>query len=110
MTDRLPENQRVRCEIAGPGADKPPGVASENNVLLVRNVDARESRIERYSQKQFRDEFQPGEVKVGELPRQAVAAVLPPGVERPSELWTWVIWFLLAVLAIETFVANRTHA
>ncbi|MGB7734213.1 MAG: BatA domain-containing protein, partial [Thermoguttaceae bacterium] len=110
LTDRLPENQRVRCEIAGPGADKPPGVASENNVLLVRNVDARESRIERYSQKQFRDEFQLGEVKVGELPRQAVAAVLPPGVERPSELWTWVIWFLLAVLAIETFVANRTHA
>ena len=40
LTDRLPENQRVRAEIAGPGADKPPGVASENNMLLVRNVDA----------------------------------------------------------------------
>ncbi len=110
LTDRLPENQRVRSEIAGPGADKPPGVASENNVLVVRNLDPRESRIERYSQKQFRDEFQLGAVKVGQLPRQTVAAVLPPGVERPNELWTWLIWFLLAVLAVEMSIANRTHA
>jgi hypothetical protein len=110
LTGRLPENQRVRSEIAGPGADKPPGVANENNVLLVRNLDARESRIDRYSQKRFREEFQLGSVKVGELPRPTVAAVLPPGVERPNELWTWVILALLAVLAVEVFVANRTHA
>jgi hypothetical protein len=110
LTERLPENQRVRSEIAGPEADKPPGVASENNKLLVRNVDARESRIERYSQKQFHDEFHLGDVKVAEVKRPTVAAVLPLGVERPNELWTYVIWILLAVLAIEMFVANRTHA
>ena len=39
LTERLPENQRVRSDVAGPGADKPPGVAAENNMLLVRNVD-----------------------------------------------------------------------
>ncbi len=110
LTDRLPENRRVRAEIAGPGADRPPGVASENNLLLVRNLDARESRIERYSQKQFREEFQLGAVKVAELPRPTVAAVLPAGVERPNELWTYLILALLAVLAVEMFVANRTHA
>jgi len=110
LTERLPENQRVHSEIAGPGADKPPGVANEKNMTLVRNVDARESRIERYSQKQFRKEFQLADVKVGEAPQQTLAAILPVGAERPSELWTYVIWFLLAVLAIEMFIANRTHA
>jgi hypothetical protein len=110
LTERLPENQRVRLEVAGPAADKPPGVARENNMLLVRNVDARESRIDRYTQKQFRDEFHLNDLKVAEAPRQAAAVVLPLGAERPNELWTRVIWGLLAVLAIEMFVANRTHA
>ena len=110
LTGRLPENQRVRSEIAGPGADKPPGIADEKNMVLVRNIDARESRIERYSQKQFREEFQLPDVKVAEAPRETLAAILPVGAERPSELWTYVIWFLLAVLAVEMFVANRTHA
>ena len=110
LTDRLPENQRVRNEIAGPGADNPPGVALDKNMVVVRNVDARESRIDRYSQKQFRDEFQLADVKVADAPRQALAAVMPLGAERPSELWTTIIWILLAVLAVEMFVANRTHA
>jgi hypothetical protein len=110
LTERLPENQRVRTEIAGPAADKPPGIGNENNVLIVRNVDARESRIDRYSKKQFREEFHLTDVKVAEAPRQAAAVVLPLGAERPNELWTRVIWALLVVLTIETFVANRTHA
>ena len=49
-------------------------------------------------------------MKVAEVPRQAAAVILPPGVERPNELWIYVIWLLLAVLAIEMFIANRTHA
>lgn len=49
-------------------------------------------------------------MKVAEAPRQAAAVILPPGVERPNELWTRVIWLLLAVLAVEMFIANRTHA
>jgi hypothetical protein len=110
LTERLPENQRVRGEIAGPGADKPPGVANGKDGVLVRNVDARESRIERYSQEQFRAEFQLANAKVAEASRPALAVVLPFGVERPSELWTYVVWLLLAVLAMEIFVANRTHA
>ena len=110
LTDRLPENQRVRSEIAGPGADKPPGVVNEKGMVLVRNLDARESRIERYSQKQFREEFQMTEVKVAEAPLQTLAKAMPFGAERPDEIWTCIIWFLLAVLAIEIFVANRTHA
>jgi hypothetical protein len=110
LTDRLPENQRVRGEIAGPGPDHPPGVVKANGVTLVRNVDARESRIERYSQKQFRTEFQVAEAKIAEAPRPSLAGVIPAGAERPNEIWTYVIWCLLAVLAIEMFIANRTHA
>jgi hypothetical protein len=110
LTDRLPENQRIRGEIAGPGVDKPPGVTHDKNMIYVRNVDARESRIERYSQKQFREEFQLADMKVADASRQALAAIVPLGTERPDELWTAVVWFLLAALAVEMFIANRTHA
>jgi hypothetical protein len=110
LTDRLPENQRIRAEIAGPGIDKPPGVTRDKSTVLVRNIDARESRIERYSPAQFREEFQLAEVKMAEDPRQSLAALLPAGAERPSEFWAKVVLVLLIVLALETFVANRTHA
>jgi hypothetical protein len=110
LTNRLPENQWVHAEIAGPGMDKPPGVVRDNNKIVVRNVDARESRIERYTEKQFRDEFRLADVKVADPSRPVMAAVMPLGEERPSELWTSIIWFLLAVLAVEMFIANRTHA
>jgi hypothetical protein len=110
LTERLPENQRIHAEIAGPGTDKPPGVARDKSVVLVRNIDPRESRIERYSPAQFREEFQLADVKVADTSRQTLAAVLPAGAERPSEIWTSVIWILLIVLTIEMFIANRTHA
>jgi hypothetical protein len=110
LTDRLPENQRIRAEIAGPGIDKPPGVTRDKSTVLVRNIDARESHIERYSPAQFREEFQLAEVKMAEDPRQSLAALLPAGAERPSEFWAKVVLVLLIVLALETFVANRTHA
>jgi hypothetical protein len=110
LAERLPENQRIHAEIAGPGIDKPPGVTHDKSAVIVRNIDARESRIERYSQSQFRAEFQLADVKMAEDPRQTLAAVLPSGAERPSEIWTKVIWILLIVLVIETFIANRTHA
>jgi hypothetical protein len=110
LTERLPENQRIRSECAGPGFDKPPGIVHDKTAIVVRNVDPRESRIDRYTQEQFRKEFQLTDVKVADAPRQAAAAILPLGTERPNELWTTVIWILLAILAVELFVANRTHA
>ncbi|MBN2579506.1 MAG: BatA domain-containing protein [Pirellulales bacterium] len=110
LTGRLPEEQRVRAAPTGPGGDNPPGITCRKDRVFVRNVEPAESRIERYSQKQFRDEFQLARAKIAEAPEKNLAAVLPPGAQRPNELWTSVIWFLLAVLTIETFVANRTHA
>jgi hypothetical protein len=110
LTDRLADSQRIRAEIAGPGIEKPPGVVRENSRVTVRNIDSRESRIERYSPTQFREEFQLAELKIAEDPRQMLAGVLPAGAERPSEFWTKVVLILLIVLALETFVANRTHA
>lgn len=110
LTSRLPENQRVHTEIAGPEADKPPGITLDKNIVNVRNVDASESRLQRYTQKQFRDEFHLADVKIAEAPRQAQAALVPIGAERPNELWTSVVWLLLLVLAVELFLANRTHA
>jgi hypothetical protein len=110
LTERLPENQRIHAEIAGPGVDRPPGVAIDKSTVVVRNIDARESRIERYTQPQFREEFQLAAVKMAEDPRQTLAAMLPAGAERPNEIWPRVIWILLLILVLETFIANRTHA
>jgi hypothetical protein len=109
MTDRLPENQRIRPEIAGPGIDKPPAITVEKSAVVVRNLDPGESRIERYSQRQFRNEFQLADMKVDNS-RQSLAAAVSLGAEQPNEIWTVVIWILLGVLALELFLANRTHA
>jgi hypothetical protein len=110
LTARLPENQRIHTETAGPEAEKPPGITTDKNIVNVRNVDSSESRLQRYTEKQFRDEFRLADVKVAEAPRQAQAAFVPIGAERPNELWTSVVWALLLILAIELFIANRTHA
>jgi hypothetical protein len=109
LTDRLSENRRIQPEIAGPGLDKPPGVAREKGVMLVRNLDPRESRIERFSEDQFRQDYRLAAKPAG-ASQKALASMLPPGAERPDEIWTMVVWALLAVLTIELFVANRTHA
>jgi hypothetical protein len=40
------------------------------------------------------------------LVEQAEVAA-PPGVIRSDEIWPWVMWMLLAVLAMETLLASR---
>lgn len=109
LTDRLPETQRVQAALAGPGRDKPPAVVPNGRNVLVRNLDPAESEIERLTVQQFREAFhlpaQAGEAK----PELAAAGVkLPPGGQRPDELWTYILWGLLFVLVVELFVANRT--
>jgi len=108
LTGRLPENGRLRLEPAG-SADQPPGISTSEGNVVVRNLDPAVSQIQRCSEKQFRTEFHLGEADATAEQKQASMAI-PPGTERPDEMWTQIVWILLGVLVVEVFVANRTHA
>jgi hypothetical protein len=111
LTERLPENQHVRQALAGPGRDNPPGIDRAEDVVRVHNLDPKESEIERATAKQFREAFHLPEPDAGDKKLLTAGAIkLPPGSERPDELWTYVVWVLLFVLVAEVFVANRTYA
>jgi hypothetical protein len=110
LTDRLPETQRVQAAPTGPGRKNPPGITTEGRGVVVRNLDPAESEIERLTVQQFREALHLPTPE-GEEKQQLTAAgvKLPPGGQRPGELWMYILWGLLVVLVIELFVANRTH-
>jgi hypothetical protein len=110
LNQRLPENGRIRAELAGPGPDKPPGILSDDRCVVVRNVDPGESHTERCSQEEFCEAFALTPPDDHDEESDVVEASVLPGSQRPGELWTYLVWGLLGVLAFELLVANRTHA
>jgi hypothetical protein len=111
LAERLPESAKVRQEPVGPGTDNPPGITHVGAVAVVRNLDPKESEIERLTPQEFRAAFQLAELDETAQKRAARATVAPPpGSQRPDEMWPYVIWALLLVLTMEIFLANRTHA
>ena len=108
-SNRLPELGHVKYAAAGQGPTEAPGVAIENGRALVQNVEPAESEIERTSVATLREVYRLPEARKGQ-PQQARASIAA-GREQPDELWRPIAWGLLIVLAVETFVANRTlHA
>jgi hypothetical protein len=111
LAERLPESAKVRVEPVGPGTDNPPGITRAGEVAVVRNLDPKESEIERLTPQQFRAAFQLAELDESAQKQVARAKVAPPpGSQRPDEIWPYIVWALLAVLLAEIFLANRTHA
>jgi hypothetical protein len=109
LTDRLPETQKVQTAAAGPGRDNPPGITDSDRGVVVRNLDPAESEIERLTGEQFREAFHlPAATSDAKQDLKAAGVNLPPGGQRPDELWVYVLWGLLFVLMVELFVANRT--
>jgi hypothetical protein len=109
LTERLPENGRVQTAATGPGTENPPGVTPAGRRVVVRNLDPAESEIERLTEAQFREAFHLA-APDGQAKRALAAAAvkLPPGGQRPDELWVYVVWVLLLILVAEVFLANRT--
>jgi hypothetical protein len=107
---RLPETQRVQQVLAGARGQTVPGITQDGDRTVVCNLDARESRLQRCSELQFREVFQLASAEAAVRSQQAAVAPLQAGDLRPDELWTSVVWILLLVLVGEVFVANRTHA
>jgi len=92
LTERLPENQRVKRADAGPGRANPPGVTLSGRTAVVRNLDPAESEIERYTVPQFRERFhlaEPDETMKEQ--RTEAAGALALGNQRPDELWIYVV-------------------
>ena len=110
LTDRLPENARVRSELAGQGADDSPQIREVNGLTVVRNLDPRESRTERCTIHEFRRAFDLAEEKPQGEAESVAATAGPDDSQRPDEWWPYLVWALLLVLVAEVFVANRSHA
>jgi hypothetical protein len=111
LTERLAENQRVQEKQAGSEKETDPGITTVDRSVVVRNLDPKESEIERLTEEQFHKAYHLPPPDTNVLKSRAVAGLgTPAGAERPDEVWTYVIWILLIVLIGELFVANRTHA
>jgi hypothetical protein len=109
LTERLPENQRVRSAPTGPGAEGPPGVERDGHAVIVRNLDPAESEIDRLSGEEFRRQFHVPVVEGEAYKEQSAAeAAALAGGQRADEVWVYVVLVLLVVLLAELWVANRT--
>jgi hypothetical protein len=110
LTERLPQDQRVRSAPTGPGAEGPPGVERDGHAVIVRNLDPAESEIERLSVEEFRWQFHVPEVKDEAYKEQSAAdATAVAGGQRADEVWVYVVLVLLVLLLVELLVANRTY-
>jgi hypothetical protein len=110
LSERLPENQRVREEPTGPGRENPPGINQAEGFTTFRNIDPSESDMERVSEQKFREACHLPDINTAVKKAAASGSKIPADNERPDELWVYVVWALLFVLVGELFVANRTHA
>jgi len=104
LTERLPENQRIHVEVA---SHEPPGVSRSGTKVIVRNLDPRESEIERFTVREFREIYHISAKDTESEDQQPES--LASGSQRPDEVWAYVVWALLIVLTAELFLANRTH-
>lgn len=104
LTGQLDPRQSVNSRLATAAA--PPGIGEEDDTLLVRNTDPRESQVQRLTPDQLREQLGLPVDPQAELKQQAQALAIP-GVARSDELWPIVVWILLAALAAETLLASR---
>jgi uncharacterized membrane protein len=92
-------------------ADIKPGVYERARHWEVINPSPRESETDRCTPVEFSDRFA---LHVGgrdSSADQMVAAVVPTTVElRDDEIWHWMVFALVSVLCVESFLANRTTA
>ena len=110
LAGRVPDSGRVRLEPAGTGEAQTAGVSIENERAVVRNIDPTESDPERATEETLRQVYRlpfssPERRAAGQGDEEP-----PAGSARSDELWRYILSALLAILVVETFVANRTYA
>lgn len=87
------------------------GISFPVGRVVVANVDPRESRMNRLTPEEFRNQLNlPDKPELGDLSPEELAALAPPEDSlRPEELWYAVAWILLGWLILETFLAGQVH-
>lgn len=107
LTGALDARQSVVTEVITAG-DVSPGIQSDAETLVVRNVDARESDISRMGIEQFREAVGLEDPDPAAL-HDEQKEFEPIGASRSDEKWPWVVWTLLGLLGIEFLLASRVH-
>ncbi|MEO8496952.1 MAG: hypothetical protein ABI614_17920, partial [Planctomycetota bacterium] len=106
LADR-PKVQQLLVERPGQRA----GLEQQAEQVIVINADAHEMVPDRLTEEQFRELLGLSALALSSEEKAARADLaLPPNMSRPDEIWTSVLWILLAVLAVETLLASRVHA
>ncbi len=108
LTGRLPGSGLVQS--AGLDSGTTPGIEVSGSKLIVRNGDPSESRIDRATLAELRSSLRLPEASAKASSGPDGMDDPAPGNTRPGEFWRGVAWALLAILVVETFVANRTYA
>ncbi len=102
--ERPPARQATVGDPSIPGDGSRPGIVTfaGTNARMAVNVDPRESRVEALTA----DELS-GRLRHASAPAQAALAA--GDVEGCQELWRWLLWTMLGVLAVEGLVAARSR-
>jgi Aerotolerance regulator N-terminal len=108
LTGRLPGSGLVQVATLAPGTT--PGIEVSGSKVIVRNGDPSESKIDRATLAEFRASLRLPEASPTAFINPVVPDDSSSGDTRPGEYWRGVAWALLAILVVETFVANRTYA
>jgi hypothetical protein len=112
LTDQLIDRPTVEASVVDKHHPQS-GIAAvegEPGRWLVTNVDPRESALDRITLEDLQ-KLAGGKSLTGSednVPNDRIK--LPADSLRPDEIWTRVIWLLLAVLAVELLLASRVHA
>lgn len=87
-----------------------PGITQSESLMVVRNIDVRESRLERVTEAEFRAAYGIASLDADRSRLSFAESVPPPqGSERPDEAWTYVVLGLFVLLIVEMFLASRVH-
>jgi len=110
LTDQLTELQRVQSEVVSRPQERA-GIEQTGSVTLVRNLDPRESLLQRITAENFRKTLGLPSGDEDDSQETAEAALpAPKFAQRADEAWPLVMWMLFAVLVGETLLASRVHA
>ncbi len=110
LTGQLAERPKVQTAVVE-RPEQRAGLTQQAEVLLVTNTDPSELVPDRMTADQFRAALGLADLELTEEELAARAELaLPANMSRPDEIWTLVLWILLAILAMETLLASRVHA
>jgi hypothetical protein len=116
LTDQLVERAAVTNRVLTKadekiGIEEVEGGEPGESSWVVTSLDPRESALDRVAPDELQGALGVSATTNEDEARQAALALaIPVDALRPDELWKWVTWLLMLVLAAELLLAGRVHA